>query len=46
MIVTVIGGESGSGDSIVGPLEAQALLPDILEQIAGTLRQQLAKKLQ
>ncbi|RKE35031.1 hypothetical protein B0G76_1078 [Paraburkholderia sp. BL23I1N1] len=28
--VIVIDGESGSGYSVVGPLEAQVLLPDIL----------------
>jgi hypothetical protein len=44
--VIVIDGEAGSGYSIVGPLEAQLLLPDILQQIAHALRGQLANNLQ
>jgi hypothetical protein len=44
--VIVIGGEAGSGYSVVGPLEAQFLLPDILQQMADTLRGHLAKNLQ
>jgi hypothetical protein len=45
-VVIVMDGVEGSGYSIVGPLEAQVLLPDILEQIANSLRQQLARNLQ
>ncbi|WP_146749730.1 hypothetical protein [Paraburkholderia bryophila] len=45
-VVVVIGGESGSGYSVMGPLDAQILLPDILERMAKTLRQQLSKNLQ
>lgn len=44
--VIVIDGDEGSGYSIVGPLEAQVLLPDILEQVAHALRRQLEKNLQ
>ncbi|MFL9862155.1 hypothetical protein PQR70_26595 [Paraburkholderia madseniana] len=44
--VIVIDGVSGSGYSVVGPLDAQVLLPDILQQMAITLRAQLAKNLQ
>lgn len=44
--VIVINGELGSGYSVVGPLEAQILLPDILHKIADTLRGQLSKNLQ
>jgi hypothetical protein len=44
--VIVIDGESGSGYSVVGPLEAQVLLPDILQKMADTLRGQLSKNLQ
>ncbi|MFM0647022.1 hypothetical protein PQR14_22080 [Paraburkholderia bryophila] len=44
--VVVIDGESGSGYSVIGPLDAQILLPDILERMAKTLRQQLSKNLQ
>lgn len=44
--VIVIDGEAGSGYSVVGSLEAQVLLPDILEQMASVLRRQLAKNLQ
>ncbi len=43
--VVVIGGEGRSGYSVVGLLNAQALLPDVREQIASTLRGQLFKKL-
>jgi hypothetical protein len=45
-VVIVIDGESGSGYSVVGPLEAQVLLPDILHKIADNLYGQLSKKLQ
>jgi hypothetical protein len=45
-VVIVIDGESGSGYSVVGPLEAQVLLPDIVHKIADTLRGQLSKNLQ
>jgi hypothetical protein len=44
--VIIIDGELGSGYSVVGPLEAQVLLPDILQKIADTLRGQLSKNLQ
>ncbi|NPT56333.1 hypothetical protein [Paraburkholderia elongata] len=44
--VIVIDGDAGSGYSVVGPLDAQVLLPDILQQIAVTLRGQLTKNLQ
>lgn len=44
--VIVIDGESGSGYSVVGPLDAQVLLPDILQKLADTLRGQLSKNLQ
>lgn len=44
--VIVMDGEDGCGYSVIGPLEAQMLLPDILEQIAVALRQQLTKNLQ
>ncbi|MFM0502939.1 hypothetical protein [Paraburkholderia caffeinilytica] len=44
--VVIIEGDAGSGYSVVGPLDAQVLLPDILEQIASTLRGQLFKNLQ
>jgi hypothetical protein len=44
--VVIIDGDAGSGYSVVGPLDAQVLLPDILEQIASTLRGQLLKNLQ
>jgi hypothetical protein len=46
VVVIVIDGESGSGYSVVGPLEAQVLLPDILHKMADTLRGQLSKNLQ
>ncbi len=42
-VVIVIDGELGSGYSVVGPLEAQVLLPDILQKMADTLRGQLSK---
>jgi hypothetical protein len=45
-LVVVIDGELGSGYSVIGPLEAQVLLPDILQKIADTLRGQLSKNLQ
>ncbi|WP_434108159.1 hypothetical protein [Paraburkholderia caffeinilytica] len=45
-VVIVVDGESGSGYSVVGPLDAQVLLPDILQKMADTLRRQLAKNLQ
>ncbi|RAS35875.1 hypothetical protein [Paraburkholderia bryophila] len=45
-VVVVIDGEFGSGYSVMGPLDAQILLPDILERMAKTLRQQLSKNLQ
>ncbi|KPD15307.1 hypothetical protein ADM96_33625 [Burkholderia sp. ST111] len=44
--VIVIDGELGSGYSVMGPLEAQVLLPDILQKMADTLRGQLSKNLQ
>jgi hypothetical protein len=44
--VIVIDGEVGSGYSVVGPLDAQILLPEILEQMANVLRQQLSRNLQ
>ena len=44
--VVIIDGDAGSGYSVVGPLDTQVLLPDILEQMARTLRKQLAKNLQ
>jgi hypothetical protein len=43
--VVVIDGESGSGYSVVGPLQAQVLLPDILQKMADALRGQLSKNL-
>lgn len=43
--VIALGGDAGSGYSVMGPLDAQVLLPDILEQMAQCLRQQLAKNL-
>ncbi|CAG4892688.1 hypothetical protein [Paraburkholderia gardini] len=43
--VIVLNGDEGSGYSVKGPLDAQVLLPDILEQMALCLRQQLAKNL-
>lgn len=45
-VVVVIDAEAGSGYSVIGPLDAQILLPDILERMAKTLRQQLSKNLQ
>ena len=45
-VVIVIDGDSGSGYSIVGPLDAQVLLPDILRKVADSLRGQLASHLQ
>lgn len=44
--VVVIDGENGSGYSVVGPLEDQVMLPDIMEQVASALRRQLARSLQ
>lgn len=44
--VVIIDGHAGSGYSVIGPLEAQVLLPDILRQMADTLRGQLVKNLQ
>jgi hypothetical protein len=44
--VIVIDGDYGSGYSVVGPLKAQVLLPDVLQQMATALRAQLAKNLQ
>jgi hypothetical protein len=44
--VIVIDGAEGAGYSVMGPLEAQVLLPDILKQIPASLRGQLAKNLQ
>ncbi|WCM18283.1 hypothetical protein NDK50_12460 [Paraburkholderia bryophila] len=44
--VILIDSEAGSGYSVVGPLDAQILLPDVLEQMAKVLRQQLSKNLQ
>ncbi|MFL9899530.1 hypothetical protein PQR71_15470 [Paraburkholderia fungorum] len=37
-VVIAIDGESGSGYSVVGPLDAQVLLPDLLQKMANTLR--------
>jgi hypothetical protein len=45
-VVVVIDGELGSGYSVIGPLEAQVLVPDILQKMANTLRGQLSKNLQ
>ncbi|NYH24210.1 hypothetical protein [Paraburkholderia bryophila] len=45
-VVVVIDGESGSGYSVVGPLDAQVLLPDILRKVADSLRGQLSGHLQ
>lgn len=42
--VVLIDGDAGSGYSVVGLLNAQALLPDVKEQIALTSRGQLFKK--
>jgi hypothetical protein len=42
----VIDGELGSDYSVMGPLEAQALLQDMLQKMADTLRGQLAENLQ
>jgi hypothetical protein len=44
--VIVIDGELGSGYSVIGPLEAQVLLPDTLQKMADASRGQLAKNLQ
>ncbi|KAE8759013.1 MULTISPECIES: hypothetical protein [Paraburkholderia] len=44
--VIVLDSDAGSGYSVVGPLDAQVLLPDILQQLAVTLRRQLTKNLQ
>ena len=44
-VVVVLDGDHGSGYSVVGPVEAQALLPSILEQMAATLRSQLKEAL-
>lgn len=33
-VVIVVDGAAGSGYSVIGPLDAQVLLPDILQQIA------------
>ncbi|MFM0115155.1 hypothetical protein [Paraburkholderia nemoris] len=44
--VIVIDGNGGSGYSVIGPLETQALLPSILEQMAHALRTQLKHNLQ
>lgn len=46
MAVVIIDAPDGSGYSVVGPLEAQVLLPDILEQMAAALGQQLFRNLQ
>lgn len=45
-VVIVVDGEAGSGYSVMGPLDAQVLLPDILQQISDVLRGQLMKSLQ
>jgi hypothetical protein len=45
-VVIVDDGEAGSGYSVMGPLDAQVLLPDIFRQMAETLRGQLANSLQ
>jgi hypothetical protein len=44
--VILIDSEAGSGYSVIGPLDAQILLPDVLEQMARVLRRQLSKNLQ
>jgi hypothetical protein len=44
--VIVIDGEDGSGYSVKGPMEAQVLLPVILQQMADALRTQLARNMQ
>lgn len=44
--LVVMDGASGSGYSIVGPVESQWMLAQVLEQVAATLRQQLSPKLQ
>jgi hypothetical protein len=43
--VIVIDGELGSGYSVMGPLEAQVLLSDILQKMADSLRGRLVKNL-
>lgn len=45
-VVIVVDGEAGSRYSVLGPLDSQILLPDILRQIAETLRGQLSGRLQ
>ncbi|MFM0170790.1 hypothetical protein [Paraburkholderia sediminicola] len=45
-VVIVVDGAAGSGYSVIDPLDAQVLLPDILQQIADALRGQLMKSLQ
>jgi hypothetical protein len=42
--VGIIDGVGGSGYSVKGPLEAQVLLPGLLEPIASALREQLFAK--
>ncbi|WP_281246307.1 hypothetical protein [Paraburkholderia sartisoli] len=41
----MLDGDAGSGYSVMGPLGAQVPLPEVLEQMAQCLRQQLAKNL-
>jgi len=45
-VVIVVDGAAGSGYSVTGPLDAQVLLPDILQQIADVLCGQLVKSSQ
>lgn len=45
-VVIVVDGAAGSGYSVIGPLDAQVLLRDIVQQIADALRGQLVKSLQ
>lgn len=42
----VLDSQSGSGYSVVGPVESQWMLAQVLEQVASTLRKQLSPKLQ
>jgi hypothetical protein len=45
-VVIVVDGTAGSGYSVIGLLDAQVLLPDILQEIADALRGQLMRSLQ
>ncbi|MNR59947.1 hypothetical protein D3C85_1813190 [compost metagenome] len=44
--VIVLNSSSGSGYSVIGPLESQVELPDILRLVADTLASQLLKSMQ